>query len=101
MRNKHDCEFFSNCEKKTCINCQTYEPTIDYSLKKATNDFLKCHRVNIEKSKKFIEELELNFEKNFIYSKPERNTIINLDDIINLKIALNSTRSLNEFLKAV
>lgn len=33
--------------------------------------------------------------------KPERNTIINKEDIINLQIALNTTNSLDEFLAAI
>jgi hypothetical protein len=37
----------------------------------------------------------------FLGGRPERNTVIGKDDIANLKIALNTTESFEEFLHAM
>jgi hypothetical protein len=37
----------------------------------------------------------------FLSGRPERDTIISVDEIINLTIALNITKSVDEFLKLI
>jgi len=50
---------------------------------------------NIEEKK---EELE---QKYLLTGRPDRDTIIGQDDILNLKIALGSTNDVNEFIKEI
>jgi len=37
----------------------------------------------------------------FLSGRPDRNTVIGSDDVLNLRIALNTTGSVEEFLKVI
>ena len=79
-------------------------------LKKQAEEMLLKRFEEIEKAKKrrqkdlayYIEEIKLvknAYSKNLLSCHPNRDTVISLDEITNLKIALGSSKSVDDFLK--
>ncbi|MBN2035601.1 MAG: hypothetical protein JW768_02550 [Chitinispirillaceae bacterium] len=57
-------------------------------------------------SKRVIDRRKIKLEKvmrpdyiPFLGGRPERKTVISMDDVVNLKISLNTTRTIDELLK--
>jgi hypothetical protein len=61
-------------------------------------DMLQSHKDNLKKHKEYLENLS---KIPFLGGRPERETIIDENDIINLKIALETSKNFKEFLSLV
>jgi hypothetical protein len=55
----------------------------------------------IDKRKVKLEEVMNKDFIPFLGGRPNRETVINMDDIVNLEILLNTTKSVDEFLNKV
>lgn len=53
-----------------------------------------------DRRKQIFEELTGHVQVNII-GRPDRDTIINDEDILNLKISLNITNDVNEFVRSI
>ena len=68
-------------------------------MKQRTKKMFK--KINPKKRDVLIQQLKKMTIKNKRSVRPDRDTIINNEDILNLKIALNSSKSFDDFLRMV